>query len=211
MQKKIQNDLRHLAHSILQMKDNEEVITLHQKAAALYEQLTLLKFVNHYVDDSLKNKKITENADSEPHITTEEVTIESKEEKIVPTEEIPLEENLNEEVQNTSEKMPPQKVEEETESQNTELKPKEENTLEKLNAGKKLIRIPLSDRILIVNDLFEGNQNDFNRVLSQLNSFETHKEAVYFIKKMVKPDYQWENFTSTEMCLMNYISEKFSD
>jgi hypothetical protein len=36
-----------------------------------------------------------------------------------------------------------------------------------------------------VKNLFGGSQEDFNRVVSQLNSFKTQKEAKKFINKMV--------------------------
>ena len=39
------------------------------------------------------------------------------------------------------------------------------------------IQIGLNDRIAFVKNLFEWNQEDFNRVVSQLNTFKTEKEA----------------------------------
>ncbi len=210
MQKKLQNDLRGLAHSILQMKDEGEIAILHQKAVALSEKLSLLKFVNEYINE---NDEITVSTDFNES-TSEKVESNKNEEQPPVFEEIISEDHTDETVHNfeeTSEERPLQQVIKESINQEPKPKVKEQKVVVDTVDNKKLIKISLNDRVLIVNDLFEGNQSDFNRVLSQLNSFETYKEAVYFIKKMVKPDYQWENFTSTEMCLMNYISEKFSD
>ena len=54
------------------------------------------------------------------------------------------------------------------------------------------INIGLNDRIAFVKHLFAGSNEDFNRVVSQLNTFETHEEAIQFIEDLVKPDYdQW--------------------
>jgi len=53
------------------------------------------------------------------------------------------------------------------------------------------IKIDLNDRIAFVKHLFEGNQEDFNRVISQLNTMKTEKGAKQFILKMIKPDYDW--------------------
>ena len=44
-----------------------------------------------------------------------------------------------------------------------------------------VVQIDLNDRIVFVKHLFEGNQEDFNRVLSQLNTFKTEKEAKKFM------------------------------
>jgi hypothetical protein len=55
-----------------------------------------------------------------------------------------------------------------------------------LNKG---ITFGLNDRIAFVKHLFAGSNEDFNRVVSQLNTFETHEEALQFIEDLVKPDY----------------------
>lgn len=55
----------------------------------------------------------------------------------------------------------------------------------------KSIAIGLNDRIGFVNHLFNGSNEDFNRVLSQLNTFDTFEEAKTFINEMVIPDYNY--------------------
>jgi len=64
------------------------------------------------------------------------------------------------------------------------------------------IQIGLNDRIAFVKNLFGGSQEDFNRVVSQLNSFKTEKEAKKFINKMVKPDYNWSDNEDIEQRFM---------
>lgn len=71
------------------------------------------------------------------------------------------------------------------------------------------LQVGLNDRIAFVKYLFEGSQEDFNRVLSQLNSFKTEDEAKNFIQKFVKPDYNWSTVAEYEERLMNLISRKF--
>ncbi|MDB9848939.1 hypothetical protein OAC54_06210, partial [Polaribacter sp.] len=73
----------------------------------------------------------------------------------------------------------------------------------------KNIQIGLNDRIAFVKNLFDGSQEDFNRVLSQLNSFKTEKEAIKFINKMVKPDYNWDEQEEFETRFMEIIQRKF--
>ncbi|MGV3695864.1 hypothetical protein [Flavobacterium sp.] len=55
----------------------------------------------------------------------------------------------------------------------------------------KSIAIGLNDRIGFVNHLFNGSNEDFNRVISQLNTFDTFEEAKTFINEMVIPDYNY--------------------
>jgi hypothetical protein len=72
------------------------------------------------------------------------------------------------------------------------------------------IQIGLNDRIVFVKNLFDGSQEDFNRVVSQLNTFKTEKEAKKFINKMVKPDYNWGNNEELEIRFMEIIERRFS-
>jgi hypothetical protein len=71
------------------------------------------------------------------------------------------------------------------------------------------LQVGLNDRIAFVKHLFEGNQGDFNRVLSQLNTFKSENEAKNFINKMVKPDYEWSSKEEYEQRFINLIERKF--
>jgi hypothetical protein len=55
----------------------------------------------------------------------------------------------------------------------------------------KSIAIGLNDRIGFVQHLFNDSNEDFNRVISQLNTFDTFEEAKAFINEMVIPDYNY--------------------
>lgn len=72
------------------------------------------------------------------------------------------------------------------------------------------IQIGLNDRIAFVKHLFNGNQSDYNRVISQLNTIKTEKEAKSFIKKMIKPEYNWNDKEEYETRLMEIIERKFA-
>ncbi|SNR17467.1 hypothetical protein [Tenacibaculum jejuense] len=71
------------------------------------------------------------------------------------------------------------------------------------------IQIGLNDRIAFVKHLFDGNQTDFNRVVSQLNTFKTEREAKNFISKMVKPDYDWSTKEEYEVRFLEIIERRF--
>jgi hypothetical protein len=53
----------------------------------------------------------------------------------------------------------------------------------------KVINIGLNDKMAFVKNLFGDSNEDYNRVLSQLNTFSTFEEAKDFIDKIIKPDY----------------------
>ncbi|QJP33847.1 hypothetical protein F0365_05220 [Nonlabens sp. Ci31] len=55
------------------------------------------------------------------------------------------------------------------------------------------LKFGMNDRLGFIKHLFNGSNQDFNRVISQLNTRSTFKEAQNFINTMVKPDYNnWE-------------------
>ncbi|MDT0690355.1 hypothetical protein RM549_11200 [Salegentibacter sp. F188] len=77
---------------------------------------------------------------------------------------------------------------------------------------KKGITIGLNERLAFIKHLFEGNATDYNRVLSQLNTFHTLEEAQKFIQLVVKPDYNnWEGKEQYEQQFLEKIENKFEN
>jgi hypothetical protein len=75
---------------------------------------------------------------------------------------------------------------------------------------KKGINIGLNERLAFIKNLFDGNTSDYNRVLSQLNTFSSLDEAQRFIQLVVKPDYNhWEGKEDYEERFMAKIENKF--
>lgn len=74
---------------------------------------------------------------------------------------------------------------------------------------KKGVSFGLNDRLLYIKHLFEGNRTDYDRVISQLNTFDSYEEAKKFIDTMVKPDYGfWEAQQSYEKRFLDAIKAK---
>ncbi|WP_348799184.1 hypothetical protein [Flavobacterium adhaerens] len=74
----------------------------------------------------------------------------------------------------------------------------------------KEIAIGLNDRIAFVKHLFGGSNEDYNRVVSQLITFDNYPETKAFIDQMVKPDYNnWEGKEDYEHRFMEIIEKKF--
>ncbi len=74
----------------------------------------------------------------------------------------------------------------------------------------KAITIGLNDRIAFVKHLFGNSSEDYNRVLSQLITFDTVEEAKDFIEDMVKPDYNnWEGKEDYAVRFIEIVEKKF--
>ena len=79
------------------------------------------------------------------------------------------------------------------------------------SAFAKTIEIGLNDRIAFVNHLFGESNEDFNRVISQLNTFDTLEEAKTFLNEMVIPDYNyWVGKEDYMERFMAVVERKFS-
>jgi len=73
------------------------------------------------------------------------------------------------------------------------------------------LNIGLNDKIAFIKHLFEGQSEDYDRVVSQLNTFQTYTNAKNFIETMVKPDYNnWLGKEEFEERFMQIIEAKFN-
>jgi len=278
MHKKLEADLMSLAHSILQMKNRDDVFALEEKAKIISSKLSMLAFVETYINTTPNLKETKEELiasvekafENKELQTVIEATVKVVEEQETPKEtpketlkEAPIEAEVEPEVLDKGQELDTGEIDdnlsieaeenivsdqpldalEETlfSSEVLEETPQEEaadveqikiHTLEEelkdtipvdvmanlfemaqpVSLNDTLtnnIQIGLNDRIAFVKNLFDGSQEDFNRVVSQLNSFKTEKEAIKFINKMVKPDYKWGEQEELETRFMEIIQRKF--
>tara|TARA_R110002126_G_scaffold291479_3_gene453096 strand:+ start:23512 stop:24369 length:858 start_codon:yes stop_codon:yes gene_type:complete len=285
MHKKLEADLISLAHSILTMKNKDDVFALKAKAKDVYERLAMLAFVEEYVNTTpqLKTTKealieqvtvafeTKENSVNEEISKTEPIIEEKVVFNLIDELEVPKIEAIEEEVLQRNEAMKvdgaieqpfdelealmfsevetPKELEIETNFTNEKepsvqepapiindvIKVEERKTMsleEELqdivsvdvmadlfeNAQPKSlndrlaksIQIGLNDRIAFVKNLFNNQQEDYNRVVSQLNTFKSEKEAKNFINTMVKPDYNWSEQEELETRFMEILERKFA-
>jgi hypothetical protein len=278
MHKKLESDLMSLAHSILQMKNKENVFLLKQKSYEIYEKLSVLAFVEEYVNSTPGLKETKEELMSKVEkgyevkdLISEELEAVEQAEAVVSNftedflkvedeklsaeigegfseEDVELEDKVASiheyiEVEKEVEIEQPfddieglifgdteptdseEEIKEAEESRALTLEEELEDTIpvdvmanlfepvkgaslnDKLKTN---IQIGLNDRIAFVKNLFEGSQEDFNRVISQLNTLKTEKEAKKFIHKIVKPDYNWSEHEDLENRLIAIIIRRFS-
>ncbi|NAS31014.1 hypothetical protein GTQ40_08545 [Flavobacteriaceae bacterium R38] len=231
MKKKLESELVSIAHRILKLKGKEDIDALHAEAKTVYEQLTILKFVEKYFGElkpfvgkseviakfeDLANSILegnTEVPESNPH----------EEDIIVPVmdtikdmmTEMPKQESLDDLLSDilpepTFIKQEPKIVAPDFKNNETAVETETKN-LSLNDRLKKGINVGLNDRLAFVKHLFNGNDGDFNRVISQLNTIEKEEEAVRFVNEMVKPDYgNWAGKETYEERFMELILYKFS-
>lgn len=86
--------------------------------------------------------------------------------------------------------------------------PKTKSLNDRLNGT---ISFGLNDRIAFEKRLFGGNPDDFNRVVSQINTFDSFQEVQEFITQFVKPDYDnWDGKEEYETRFLEIIEKKFN-
>lgn len=125
-------------------------------------------------------------------------------EAVTPVEEI------KEEIQSEPVAKTPKVLEEEVKAtfEKVSQEPRISSLNDRLN---KAITFGLNDRIGFEKKLFGGSSDDFNRVVSQLNTFDSFEEAKAFVDDFVKPDYNnWEGAEEFETRFMEIIEKKFS-
>lgn len=104
-----------------------------------------------------------------------------------------------------------EKIEEKAEEKSDVIVDREEGKSLSLNDKlSKTINIGLNDRMGFVKFLFGDSTEDYNRVLSQLNTFSTFEEAKDFIEEIIKPDYNnWEGADEFAERFIGLVEKKF--
>ena len=73
------------------------------------------------------------------------------------------------------------------------------------------LQIGLNDKLAFIKHLFEGKNEDYDRVISQINTTDTLAEARKLIYEMVKPDYNnWEGKEDYEERFLGIVEGKFN-
>lgn len=239
MKKKLESELISIAHRVLKLKGKEDVVKMHAEVALLYEKLTVLKFAHQNFDvekptigsdssffemlDSAFNNKVSDNIELEDriYINVDEVEddgiMEPVMEKIKDlVSQMPHETQQIDTLFGIAETRIKNDFEEITAGfdQIPEFEPVSDQSNKKKSLNDQLksqiIQVGLNDKIAFINVLFESKTEDYDRVLSQLNTATSYKEACDFIQNMVKPDYNWTGKEAIEERFMQLIEKKFN-
>jgi len=223
MQKNIEEKLKSLAQRVLKINSNEDIDSLKKEVMQIYDELCMLEYLknNPKKIKKLKKKSKQKYGGYTLFSIEEEIGVDANFEDIFVKKEsdemksidmpFDISTSLKDEIEALKKtvdvEMEKKSVEAPNESQSLNSQTKVQASLnDKIN---KTISVDLNDRIAFVNHLFGGSQEDFNRVLSQLNSFEEEHEAKDFLLNQVKPDYVWQGYESYEERLIYLIERKF--
>ncbi len=231
MKKKLKEELRKLSTDIITSRDMNDISEMYDVAKNLYEKLAVLKFIDEKLSDVQvdvsknviaakfeelasavlrENSSVPENNPHEDDIITHQGMATIKDMVSEMPSENPVDEVLSEFlgkpelVKNDKDFFEP-KEEEVT----TKTKRKTLSLNDKLK--KKDITVGLNDRLAFVKHLFNGNGEDYQRVMSQLATIESEERSIAFINNMVKPEYKnWEGKEEYEERFMALIAHKFA-
>ena len=72
------------------------------------------------------------------------------------------------------------------------------------------LNIELNDRLAFIKNLFDSNEDDYQRVISQLSTFQNWDEAKSFINEFIKPDYKyWKGKDVFEKRFLSLVKNNF--
>ncbi|MCL6274167.1 hypothetical protein M3P19_09105 [Muricauda sp. 2012CJ35-5] len=224
MIRKLREDLIKLSTDIITSREDKELTELYDQAKELYEKLAVLRFIDEKLSDievdvsknviatrfeKMANAVLSGNIsvpESNPH--EEDIIIPGMETIKGMVSEMPTDTAVEHVFTEFVAKQEPIKNEKEilTASDSS------------VKAGKSLndtfvkeYQVGLNDKLAFVKHLFNNNTEDYQRVLSQLNTIDTEERSISFITNMVKPEYNnWEGKEDYESRFMALIERRFA-
>jgi len=229
MKRKLKEELVKMSTDIITSRNLNEITELYEASKNLYEKLAVLKFIEEKLNDievdvtknviaakfeTMANAVLNVDSsvpESNPHdediITPGIQTIKDM------VSEMPNDASVDEVLAEFMAKPNVIKNDKELFEPQTGKAAYKEEKVKSLNdkLAEKELKIDLNNRLAFVKHLFNKSTEDYNRVLSQLNTIDTEERSIAFIKNMVKPDYNnWQGKEEYEERLLALIERKFS-
>lgn len=215
-----------MSTDIITSREINDITDLYEAAKKLYEKIAVLKFIEEELNDiqvdvskniiaekfeKMANAVMRANTsvpESNPH--EEDIMTPGMETIKDMVSEMPNSENLEEVLTEFMSK--PDLMKNDKELFMPPPTSKKQETPKSLNErlATRELQVDLNNRLGFIKHLFNGSAEDYNRVLSQLSTIDSHERSVSFIKNMVKPDYDnWEGKEEYEMRFMELIERRF--
>ncbi len=223
MKKRLELELKALAEKILKLDTNEDIAVLQYEARKLYENITVLKFIEDKLNDLEIDVNKSEIAEKFKELATAVLAYNAKVPESNPHEEdiitpgietikdmvaeMPQPEEIDDFLAEITSQPTFEKKEKEILATPVTKEPKTVTLNDKLKKG---ISIGLNDKLAFIKHLFNDSTEDYNRVISQLNTKTSFEEAKVFIEQMVKPDYNnWDGKEAYETRFLELIEARF--
>lgn len=195
------SELKQIAQSILDHEDSVNLAELELQLRALQKQITILEH------EQQKNSTETQsNVEPEEFENSKQIIEDSAPSELAPQEEVTssLESLFANSISD------PVFVKKEnpilTTSDSAEENSKNLNDI--LGKG---LKVGLNDRLAFIKNLFNGSVEEYQRVISQIQTYDDLEEAQNFIENLVKPDYSnWEGKESFESRFIKLIEQNFN-
>lgn len=226
MKEKLRADLIKMSTDIITSREINDITDLYEAAKKLYEKIAVLKFIEEELNDiqvdvsknviaekfeKMANAVMRANTsvpESNPH--EEDIMTPGMETIKDMVSEMPNSENLEEVLTEFMSK--PDLMKNDKELFMPPPTSKKQETPKSLNErlATRELQVDLNNKLGFIKHLFNGSAEDYNRVLSQLTTIDSHERSVSFIKNMVKPDYDnWEGKEEYEIRFMELIERRF--
>ncbi|MDO6759629.1 hypothetical protein Q4566_05395 [Tamlana sp. 2_MG-2023] len=187
---------------------NREVIT----EPAMSKIKDMLEFMpkNHEDDKPAHEAFIPKETASEEIVSEDKVIEEKIIEEVVPKEALPKEEPAKKDpLEDFTEAYKEMPIFDPVPKNQNGVSNQKKSLNDKLKFGG--FNIGLNDKIAFIKHLFDGKNEDYDRVISQLNTIDSWDNARNFIENMVKPDYNnWSGKEEFEERFIEIIEGKFN-
>ena len=210
----LHKELRAIALSILDQGNTVNVVELEQKVRVLQKQLTILEHEQRMSKQGVNVELIPVFEESDIIVEEPKVVVEAVLEKQIETPKISEEppQVVTESLEDLFATAISEPVFVKKESPVFEEEEVIEQTQKNLNdvLGKGL-KIGLNDRLAFIKNLFDERPEEYQRVISQILTYENIEEAQEFIETFVKPEYNsWEGKESFEQRFYKIIEQNFN-
>ena len=210
----LHKELRAIALSILDQGNTVNVVELEQKVRVLQKQLTILEHEQRMSKQGVNVELIPVFEESDIIVEEPKVVVEAVLEKQIETPKISEEppQVVTESLEDLFATAISEPVFVKKESPVFEEEEVIEQTQKNLNdvLGKGL-KIGLNDRLAFMKNLFDERPEEYQRVISQILTYENIEEAQEFIETFVKPEYNsWEGKESFEQRFYKIIEQNFN-
>ena len=195
------SELKQIAQSILDQEDSVNIAELELQVRALQKQITILEHE--------KQKSLAENSNK---VEAEE----GENLKQIIEESSPSDTEPNKDVSSSIESLfanaisDPVFVKKDNPIPTASDLP-EENSKNLNDILGKGLKVGLNDRLAFIKNLFDGSVEEYQRVISQIQTYDDFEEANEFIENLVKPDYNhWEGKESFELRFIKIIEQNYN-
>ena len=214
-----------LSTDIITSREDKELADLYETAKELYEKLAVLKFIDEKLSDVEVDVSKNVLASRFEKLASSVMSGNTGVPENNPHEEDIISHPGMDTIKGMVSEMPTEAIEHifgdfiakpniiKNDKDDLSPIPTKQNTIPKSLNDRltKELQIGLNDKLAFVKHLFNDNVEDYNRVLSQLNTIDTEERSLAFITNMVKPEYNnWAGKEEYAERFIGIVERKFA-